>query len=244
MKVGITGSKGFIGRSLVEFLKQEKNAELFYCDLPECDLINFNPAVLKNFVFGKDAIIHAAAVNRGSETEVVAGTVVATYNLISALKKSGSRAKLIFLSSVQAETDSVYGQSKRLAEIILEDFSRENKSPVSVFRLPNVFGEGCRPFYNSVVATFCHQAAKNQQLTVKNGNRKINFVYIKDAVRIIVDEIFQKRKKMFFFKKIAFQKQLSVSELAKLVKSFKTLKDPRRLKTKFHQNLFRVCSSY
>lgn len=242
MNIGITGSRGFIGGHIKEILKIDKRLKLFFCDLPEGNLLE--SVSLKNFVKNKQVIIHAAAVNRGTDIEVIAGTVVATYNLLAAMREVKSRTKLIFLSSTQAETDSVYGLSKRLAEAMLMNFSRENKSAVSVFRLPNVFGEGCRPFYNSVVATFCYQAAKNQRFTIKNGGRKIKFVYIQDAVKIIADEIFKKRKKLFFFKKIVFQNELSVSELVKLIKSFKNLNDPRKLKSKFCQNLFRVYSSY
>jgi len=242
MNIGITGSQGFIGKHLVEALKDKKNLKLSYCDLPDCNFLN--PDSLKNFVKNKELIIHLAAVNRGSDTEVAAGTVVATYNLISAMEKCKSRAKLIFLSSIQAETETTYGLSKKLAEIMLEDFSRRTITPVTIFRTTNVFGKYCRSFYNSVVATFCYQVANSQKLTIKNKNRKINFIYVEDLIKLIAKEIFIKRKKPFYFKRVVPNNQISISELAKLIKSFKNLKDKKIFKSKFYKHLYKTYLSY
>ncbi|MFA5083884.1 MAG: NAD-dependent epimerase/dehydratase family protein [Candidatus Paceibacterota bacterium] len=242
-KIGITGSRGFIGSHLTKALKLRGGVSLSFFDLPEGDL--FKPGKkLGKFVGGKDVIIHAAAVNRGTDTEVVAGSVVATYNLISAMKAKKSRAKLIYLSSIQAETGALYGQSKKLAEVMLEDFSRENKSSVSVFRLTNVFGERGRPFYNSVVPTFCFQVVNNRKLIVKNGDKKIRFIYVEDVAKIILAEVFKKRKRAFFLKRISSNNEISISNLAKLIMSFKNLDNPGKLKSKFHKNLYKTYLSY
>jgi UDP-2-acetamido-2,6-beta-L-arabino-hexul-4-ose reductase len=242
IKIGITGSRGFIGQHLIETLQKNKNFELFYCNLPNCNLLN--PSSLEEFVKNKDVIVHLAAVNRGTDTEIVAGTVVATYNLLSIMEKMHSRAKLIFVSSIWAETDTVYGQSKKLAEIMIKDYSTRNKTPATIFRLTNVFGERCKPFYNSVVATFCYQVANNQRLTIKNGNKKLNFIYVKDLTKLIEKEILTKRKRLFYFKRIVPPNELSVLELAKLIKSFKNLKNKTLLKSKFYRDLYRTYLSY
>lgn len=242
MRIGIIGSRGFIGKHLVKLLKDKKNLKLSYCSLPDCNLLN--PDSLKKFVKNKDVIIHLAAVNRGTDTEVIAGTVVTTYNLISVMGKYKSKAKLIFLSSVQAETNTIYGQSKKLAEIMLEDFSQQTKTPVTVFRITNVFGEGCRPFYNSVVATFCYQTVNGQKLTIKNRNKQINFIYVEDLINLITKEVSTKRKKLFYFKRVVSNNKISIAELAKLIKSFKNLKDRKVLKSKFYKNLYKTYLSY
>lgn len=242
LKIGITGSKGFIGCHITAALKNQV-AELSFFDLPKNDLLkpekNF-----ENFVNNKDVIIHTAAVNRGTDIEVIAGSVVAIYNLISAIEKSKSRAKIIFLSSIQAETDTLYGKSKRLAEIMLEDFSNRTKIPVSIFRLTNVFGEGCKPFYNSVVATFCYQVANGKELTInpESKNKKINFIYVKDVVNEITKEIEARRKQPFYFKKIDSKNEISIGDLAKLIQSFKNIKEQPKLK--FYKDLYKTYLSY
>ncbi len=245
MRIGITGSKGFIGGYLARALKN-KNYKLSFFDKPENNLLIPKTSELKKFLLGNDVIIHAAAVNRGTDEEIIAGNVVVTYNLISAMEKYRSKAKLIYLSSIQAETDTLYGKSKRLAEIMLEDFSQRNKISVSVFGLTNVFGEGCRPFYNSVVATFCYQAADGKELTInrESKNKKLNLIYVDDVVKDIIKETLIRRKNPFYFKRIDSKNEISVSNLANLIESFKNIKNTNELKSKFHKDLYKTYLSY
>lgn len=241
--IGITGSKGFIGKHLsAEFKKRGLTIPVF--DLPENNLLNPKENNLKKFIKENDIIIHAAAVNRGTDTEVISGSVVAVYNLISAMEKIKSRAKIIFLSSIQVETDTLYGKSKRLAEIMLEDFSNRTKVPVSIFRLTNVFGEGCNPFYNSVVATFCYQIANGKELTIdpESKNKKINLIYIGDIVKIITKEVFIRRKNSFYFNRILSKNEIVVGDLARLIQLFKNIKKLPKLK--FHKDLYKAYLSY
>ena len=224
-------------------MKDKRNVRLSFFDLQENNLLEPREN-LKKFVRDNNIIIHAAAVNRGPDLEIVAGSVVATYNLISAMRKYKSKAKLIFLSSIQAETETLYGQSKKLAEIILEDFSKRYKISVSIFRLTNVFGEGCKPFYNSVVATFCYQVANNKKLTVdsKSKNKKMNLVYVRDVVKTIAREAFTKRQKLFYFKRVSTKNEIKVGDLAKLIESFKFGKP--RSGSKLEKNLYSTYLSY
>lgn len=242
MNIGITGSQGFIGKHLAAALKNKKNIHLSLFDLPENNLLD--AACLKNFIQNKDIIIHTAAVNRGTTLEIISGSIVATYNLISEMIKSKSRAKLIFLSSIQAETDTLYGINKKLVEVMLKDFSDKNKAAVSVFRLTNVFGEGCKPFYNSVIATFCYQVANGQELNIENKDKKIDFIYIRDVVAEIIKEIFKKRKKLFYFKRLTLNNEIMIEDLSNLIKSFKNIKSVDKIKSKFHKDLHNTYLSY
>ena len=51
-----------------------------------------------------------------------------------------------------------------------------------IFRIPNVYGPGAKPFHNSVVATFCYQIAHGQEVVVENPQAKRKFVWIDDLV--------------------------------------------------------------
>jgi len=242
MKIGITGSNGFIGKHLIKTLDAKENIQLSYFNLPKDDLLK--PTFLRNFVFGKDIVIHTAAINKGSDAEIISGSVVATYNLVSAISKLKVKPKLIFLSSIQAETDTVYGLSKKLTEVMLQSFSKDYKIPVSIFRVANVFGENCKPFYNSVVATFCYQTANNKKITIKVKRKKVNFVYVKDLVKIISKEIFIRRKKLFYFKRVSSNNIITIGRLASLINSFKHLKNSKKLKSKFNKDLYNTYLSY
>lgn len=242
MEIGITGSSGFIGKHLVAALKGRKNLKISCFDLPKRDILNYDS--VKRFVSGKDLIVHAAAVNRGGDSEIIAGSVVAAYNLASALRELKKKTKLIFLSSAQSESETVYGLSKRLAEIMFRDFSAKFGRSVSIFRLTNVFGEGCRPFYNSVVATFCHQVANKEELKINDPGRKINLIYVKDAVGLILKEIFSAEKRTFYFKRVSTNNTITVKKLADFIKSFPNISGPEKLKSKFQKDLYNTYESF
>ncbi len=240
--MGITGSRGFIGSHIADFVRAKKGVQIFSFDQPRQDM--FDAAQLAAFVKDKDVIVHAAAVNRGTDTEVIAGTVVATYNLIAAVSRLKKKPKIIFLSSIQAETDSLYGRAKLLAEAMLEDYARTYKASVAVFRLTNVFGEGCRPFYNSVIATFCYNLARGEKLAVNPSNKKFGFVYVKDVAALVAKEIGAKRAKPFFFKRVASKQTFTITELATLLTKLAARSSARGLKSKFEKELFATCRSY
>ena len=242
MKIGITGSSGFVGKHLIKILEDKENVKLYYFDLPKNNLLK--PTFLKNFVSGKDVIVHTAAVNKGSDAEIINGSIVATYNLVSTISKLKIKPKLIFLSSIQAETDTVYGLSKKLTEIMLQSFSKDYKIPISVFRATNIFGENCKPFYNSVIATFCYQVANNKKLDINNKKKKINFIYVNDLVKIVSKEIFIRRKKLFYFKRVSSNNIITTEKLASLINSFKYIKDSKKLKSKFNKDLYNTYLSY
>ena len=242
MNIGITGGKGFIGSHVALSLKKMPNANIFLFDRPGGNILDKKS--IEKFVKGKDVIIHTAAINRGTDEEVVKGNVEGTLNLLSVVSKLKRKPKIIFLSSIQAEADTIYGISKKLCELMLEHASRKYKFPVSIFRLTNVFGEGSRPFYNTVVATFCYQIARGQKLGVNKKGAPLMLVYIGDVANALSEEAFKKRKELFFFKKVYTKNIITVPALAKLITSFKNLKNPENLKSKFHKDLYKTYLSF
>ncbi len=88
----------------------------------------------------------------------------------------------MFGSSIQAELNNPYGQSKLVAEKALLALSKRTGNPVFLFRLPNVFGKWCKPNYNSAVATFCHNIAFNIPIIINDPLALINLVYVDDVI--------------------------------------------------------------
>lgn len=243
MNIAITGAEGFIGTHLVNLLKKKGGFKISCFDRTRYDL--FDPSSLEEFVSNKDVIVHLAAVNRDTNTAIIAGSVCITYNLILAMKKAKSKAKVIFASSIHAETgSSIYSLSKRLAEVMLKDLSEELNVPVRVLRIANVFGEGCKPFYNSVVATFCHQIVHDKEVEIIE-DRKVNFIYVGDVVESIFKEIVEGGNELFCVKLLTSKNTLFVSELAEIIRSFKRLNFSReKLKSKFYRDLYTTYLSY
>jgi UDP-2-acetamido-2,6-beta-L-arabino-hexul-4-ose reductase len=133
---------------------------------------------------GVDFIFHLAGVNRPKNVEeFTLGNTDLTSALCQATIQTKRLIPVIYTSSVQAELDNPYGESKKASEQVLMDFSAQTESPVYLFRLPNVFGKWCKPNYNSAVATFCYNIAHNLPVQINDANAKVRLVYVDDVVK-------------------------------------------------------------
>ncbi len=195
IRIGVTGASGFIGSHLTAALRKYGKVIV----LPRGKSL---PSLqqLKSFVSGTDLFFHLAGVNRGTDEEILTGNITGTLRLLEAIKKYGKpSAGILFASSSQVyrlkksnvaitessalQPESVYGISKKSAE----DLIRISGIPFTILRLANVYGPGCRPNYNSVVATLCHRAKKRLPLQITGeGKQGRDFIYIDDVVRAFV----------------------------------------------------------
>jgi UDP-2-acetamido-2,6-beta-L-arabino-hexul-4-ose reductase len=162
--VAITGHEGFVARHVARALTRAGDVRIR--TLPrERDLLQ--PDALPQFLDGADVVLHLAGVNRAAaDAEFVTGNVETTRTLLAAMAATGARPLLVYASSMQAYKDTVYGKSKRQAEDLIREAGQSLALPYEILRITNVFGAGCKPFYNSVVATFCHQVARGEEPTV------------------------------------------------------------------------------
>lgn len=182
-KILVTGSQGFIGKNLVSHLARREDVEVLAIDQEN------GPEELSSAVAAADFVFHLAGVNRPQhEAEFRAGNAELTRQVCEGLAKAGSRAPIVLSSSVQAELDNPYGLSKRAAEAALTWYAGQGGRAV-VYRLTNVFGKWCRPNYNSVVATFCHNVAHGLAITISDPARELDLVHVDDVVRCFVAEL-------------------------------------------------------
>jgi len=183
-RVLITGAAGFIGRNLCLRLSEMAGVEV----LPF--LRHNSPSELAALVATSDAVVHLAGENRPADPAAFAqGNTGLTITLCEALERSGRAIPLVLASSVQAETDSPYGRSKRGAEEAVAALAHRTRCPVSLFRLPGVFGKGSRPEYNSVVATFCHNIARGLPVRIDDPGRLVRLVYIDDVLDAVIEAL-------------------------------------------------------
>jgi UDP-2-acetamido-2,6-beta-L-arabino-hexul-4-ose reductase len=176
----VTGSAGFIGQRVADLLRLEGHEVLGY-------EVNDSRQLLGERAAKADFIFHFAGVNRPSnpaDFETVNAKL--TEELCGLVGQSGNKAVVILASSSQAQLDNPYGVSKRNAELAVENFAARG-GKAAIFRLTNVFGPGCRPNYNSVVATFAYNTAHDLPLEINDPGRELILVYVHDVARAMVD---------------------------------------------------------
>jgi UDP-2-acetamido-2,6-beta-L-arabino-hexul-4-ose reductase len=167
-------------------------------------------------------IVHLAGENRPSdEVGFEVGNVTTTERLIAAVKRQGRAIPIIYASSRQAVSSNSYGLSKRRAEYTLQEFSAVTQNPVVIYRLPGVFGKWCRPNYNSVVATFCHDVARGVEPDVFGGERELNLVYVDDVIDDFLAVILA-FPQGFQFRHVAPEYRITVFDLLETIKSFRS----------------------
>ena len=186
IKIGITGQPGFIGTHLYNTLGlyPEKFKRI------ECrDEYFANPTQLKEFVSQCDVIVHLAALNRHNDPQVIFETNVhLVKKLIAAMNAANVQPYVLFSSSTQEERDNPYGQSKKLGRELLAKWAKEKNGKFTGFVIPNVYGPFGHPYYNSVVATFCHQLTHGESPEIHiDGQMKL--IYVGELVNVIIQNI-------------------------------------------------------
>jgi len=215
MKVLITGANGFIGKNLVLSLREKSEADVLTFVRGE------TYAALQFSLAQADVVIHLAGENRPASYEAFDQVNVGlTRQICQGLRGLGKSTPLILASSTQAGLDNPYGLSKLGAEKLLEQLAKDNGNPVAIFRLPGVFGKWCRPNYNSVVATFCHNIAHNLPLQIRDENASIQLVYVDDLVDVLV-EMVSSRWSGLVRRDVDPSYRIKLGELAEQINAFK-----------------------
>lgn len=200
MNILITGAKGFVGKNLVETLKTIRDGKnrtrpgLHIENIYEYD-VDTDPALLPGYCESADFVFNLAGVNRPKDqTEFMQGNFGFASSLLNTLMQKSNRCPIMLSSSIQASligryADSDYGKSKLAGEELFFNYSNETGAKVLVYRFANLFGKWCRPNYNSVVATFCHNIANNLPIQVNNPETELELLYIDDLIEEMLNAL-------------------------------------------------------
>ena len=192
MKILVTGAAGFVGKNLVEALKNIRDGKdkthpgLTVEKIYEYDITSTEDELLSACA-ECDFVFNLAGVNRPQNPEeFMQGNFGFASKLFETLKKHNNKCPVMISSSIQATCigryDSDYGRSKKAGEELAFAYGEENGVKVLVYRFPNLFGKWCRPNYNSAVATFCNNIANDLPITVNDPAVQLELLYIDDLV--------------------------------------------------------------
>lgn len=185
-KVGITGQSGFVGTHLFNTLGLYPQK---FKQIPFEDSFFENKTQLREFVQQCDVIVHLAAMNRHNDPDVLYSTNIGLVKqLIDTCEKAKVTPHILFSSSTQEERDNLYGKSKKEGRLLLEEWAEKNLARFTGLVIPNVFGPFGNPYYNSVVATFCHQLTHQEEPKIENDS-EINLIYVAELVQHILNKI-------------------------------------------------------
>ena len=242
MKILVTGAKGFIGKNLIAELKNRNYNNIFeyYRDT--------DSLLLDEYCKEVDFVFHLAGVNRPKEqSEFMEGNFGFTSELLESLKKYNNTCPIMISSSVQAELDNPYGESKKAGEDLLFSYREETGAKVLVYRFPNVFGKWCIPNYNSAVATFCHNIANDLPIQVNDQSVVMNLVYIDDVVSEFIKVLEGNENKVGEFCEVPVVHTITLGEIVDLIYSFKKSRENRsvpNMSDAFTKKLYSTYLSY
>lgn len=187
-RILVTGANGFIGRNLVVRLNESSAVDVVTY------LRSDSAEVLPKLVCEVDAIVHLAGENRPVDDaafeDVNAGLTYAVCDAVAqTFRSKGRRVPLVLASSTQADRDNPYGRSKLSAERAVQALAKETDNPCIIFRLNGVFGKWCKPNYNSVVATYCHNIARDLPIHIHDPTTILKLVYVDDVVTALISAL-------------------------------------------------------
>jgi UDP-2-acetamido-2,6-beta-L-arabino-hexul-4-ose reductase len=270
MNILVTGSNGFVGKNLVTYLKTIKdNRDCCHPDIHIDNIFEYDidskQEELDVFCSHTDFVFNLAGVNRSKNiSEFMNGNFGFASILLDTLKKHQNTCPVMLSSSLQATLigryDGEYGKSKKAGEDLFFDYAEETSAKVLIYRFPNLFGKWCRPNYNSVVATFCHNIANDLPIIVNDKDSTLELLYIDDLIQEMLDALEGKEHHCEFsgidtilcangkFCAVPITHHVTLGEIVDLLEVFRkqpsTLVMPEILNGSFAKKLYSTYLSY
>ena len=239
MNILITGSNGFIGQNFLRYLSNNTNHKIY--TFTKRDPFEKIEKIVNNL----DYIFHFAGVNRTKiDSEFTDVNAKLTDKICRLLTKSRNTS-LYYASSTQVKFDNPYAKSKKEGEDICLELNKKSKNNVFILRLPNIYGLGCKPNYNSVVATFCYNTANNLEHKVVDPNRVLELLHIDDLCAQL--NLLTENKNNYLFINLKNTYKITVKDLSYIISNFKNVEFNSELnhtRTIFEKNLYKIYLSF
>lgn len=258
MNILITGAAGFVGKNLTAALEAIRDGkDRRFPDLQigrlYCYDLGSPEELLEEACGTADFVFHLAGVNRPKDPgEFMEGNFGFSSKLLQTLKRHGNTCPVMLSSSIQASLegryDGPYGRSKLEGEKLFFSYAAETGARVLVYRFVNLFGKWCRPNYNSVIATFCHNYAHDLPITVSDPAAELELCYIDDLVEEMIAALRGAEHRAGEFCRVPTTHRVTLGQIVELLDSFRdqsrTLVMPEIPEGSFAKKLYSTYLSY
>ncbi|MGB0953143.1 MAG: NAD-dependent epimerase/dehydratase family protein [Planctomycetota bacterium] len=184
LRLGITGAAGMLGWHMRCACFGADDLEVRVADRATFQ----DPQAMQGFARDLDVLVHFAGLNRGEDQEVHDGNIALGAQVLDACDAVGAKPHLVFSNSTHCEGETSYGASKRTVSENFRAWAIEKGVGFHDMVLPHVFGEHGKPFYNSVVHTFCHQLARGEEPTI-HVDGMLELVHSGDVADVILQRL-------------------------------------------------------
>ena len=253
MKILVTGSNGFVGKNLVESLKNIKdNKDRTRPNLNIEEVFEYSRSSsiddLDRYTKDCDFVFNLVGINRPKDDKEFDGNYEFLNLLLNKLKENNNKCSVMLSSSIQAIKDNLYGKSKLKAEKILFNYGKENNVNVLVYRFPNLFGKWCKPNYNSVIATWCYNISHDLDIIINDPNVELELCYIDDVVKEMIDALEGMEHRNNDYCYVPITHKVTLGRISELLNIFKeqpnTLIIPEIPNNSFEKKLYSTYLSY
>lgn len=218
----ITGSTGFIGANLIEYLTAiSKPVVTVLGDLLEASVLNHFSQVLCN----GDTVVHLVGAFSGDDEDLIDRNTIVTTK-VGRLIRERRGVDLIYVSSgaVYGNTGMVgvdetepmvpntfYGVTKSWAENALQFQFRDDVSRLTILRLPSVYG----PNSSGFLSIWLRLAATGAPITINgDGCQLRSFIHINDVCRYILQSTLCSSYGVF---NLSEERAYSLNEIAEFI---------------------------
>lgn len=199
-KIFVSGSSGFLGSHLVDYLEERGNEVVSFDDAAislsgkkntfKGNILNYNE--LEKAMKGCDIVFHFAAISDIQESfdnpqDTLEVNIIGTLNILKACINNNIN-KLVFASTiyVYSKYGSIYRISKQASEKLIEEYSRHNNLNYMILRFGSLYGT--RSNMNNSIYNMIFNALKHGKISRDGDGDEIReYIHVKDAVQICYD---------------------------------------------------------